>query len=453
MAQQTFQGSRSPTALVSAVRSAALRLPHGPDAYTPLLDLIGEARFTLLGEASHGTHEFYQERAEITKRLIVEKGYTAVAVEADWPDAYRINRYVRGASADPDATVALSDFKRFPAWMWRNSVVLDFVGWLREYNDAQPPAEKVGFYGIDLYSLFTSIGAVLAYLDKVDPSAAQRARYRYSCFEHFGENTQDYGYAAAFGMSETCEDAVVRQLVELMREAGTYATRDGRVAADEYFYAEQNARLVKNAEEYYRTMFKGRVSSWNLRDRYMVDTLQALDVHLTRHGAPPRIAVWAHNSHVGDAAATQMGEAGEWNVGQLMRERYGRDAVLVGFSTHRGTVTAASDWGGPAERKRVRPGLAGSYEELFHDVDLERFLLLLRDSDPLSAALASPRLQRAIGVIYRPESERQSHYFHTRLTRQFDAMIHFDETRAVEPLERGSLWVTEEAPETYPSGI
>jgi erythromycin esterase-like protein len=453
MAQRTFQGSRSPTALVSAVRSAALRLPHSPDAYTPLLDLIGEARFTLLGEASHGTHEFYQERAEITKRLIVEKGYTAVAVEADWPDAYRMNRYVRGASADPDATIALSDFKRFPAWMWRNSVVLDFVGWLREYNDAQPPAEKVGFYGIDLYSLFTSIGAVLAYLDKVDPSAAQRARYRYSCFEHFGENTQDYGYAAAFGMSETCEDAVVRQLVELMREAGTYATRDGRVAADEYFYAEQNARLVKNAEEYYRTMFKGRVSAWNLRDRHMVDTLQALEVHLTRHGAPPRIAVWAHNSHLGDAAATQMGEAGEWNVGQLVRERYGRDAVLVGFSTHRGTVTAASDWGGPAERKRVRPGLAGSYEELFHDVDLERFLLLLRDSDPLSAALASPRLQRAIGVIYRPETERQSHYFHTRLTRQFDAVIHFDETRAVEPLERGSLWVTEEAPETYPSGI
>lgn len=452
MAEHGFHGSPRSGAALSAVRDSALRLTGAPGDYTPLLDLIGKSRFALIGEASHGTHEFYRECAEITKRLIAEKRFTAVAVEADWPDAYRVNRYVRGMSDDADANSALSGFERFPSWMWRNAVVLEFVQWLREYNDAQPAAGKVGFYGIDLYSLFTSIEAVLAYLDKVDPAAAQRARFRYSCFDHYGEDTQAYGYAASFGMSRTCEDEVVTQLTEVTRQAGAYAQRDGRVQSGEFFYAQQNARLVKNAEEYYRTMFRGRVSSWNLRDSHMVETLQALDAHLGQQGKPPRIAVWAHNSHLGDASATEMGDAGEWNVGQLMREHYGNDAVLVGFSTHRGTVTAASDWGGLAERKRVRPGLAGSYEALFHDVGPERFLLLLRDNASLAAPLEPRRLQRAIGVIYLPQTERMSHYFHTQLAQQFDAMIHFDETRAVQPLELGSKW-TEEAPETYPSGI
>ena len=446
-------GSARVSHVTSTVRNCARAFSGSEADYGCLLTLVGDARFTLLGEASHGTHEFYRERAEITKRLILEKGCTAVAVEADWPDAYRVNRYVRGTSDDADANAALSGFKRFPAWMWRNRVVLEFVQWLREHNDRQPPSRKVGFYGIDLYSLFTSIEAVLAYLAKVDPEAAKRARYRYSCFDHFGENTQAYGYAAAYGLDQSCEDEVVTQLVELTREAGGGAKANGKAEADEYFYAEQNARLVKNAEEYYRTMFRGRVSSWNLRDRHMVDTLQALDTHLSQRGKPPRIAVWAHNSHLGDASATEMGDAGEWNVGQLVREHYGRDAVLVGFSTHHGTVTAASDWGGVAERKRVRPGLPGSYEDIFHEVGMERFLLHLRDEAQLQAPLAPPRLQRAIGVIYLPETERTSHYFNTRLMRQFDAMIHLDETRAVGPLEPGAGWVTEEAPETYPSGL
>ena len=276
---------------------------------------------------------------------------------------------------------------------------------------------------------------------------------RPQCFDHFGENTQAYGYAAAFGLDQSCEDEVAAQLVELTREAGGPANHTGKAEADEYFYAVQNARLVKNAEEYYRTMFRGRVSSWNLRDRHMVETLQALDAHLSQRGKPPCIAVWAHNSHLGDASATDMGDAGEWNVGQLVREHYGRDAILVGFSTHHGTVTAASDWGSAAERKRVRPGLPGSYEDLFHEVGMERFLLLLRDEARLRAPLEPPRLQRAIGVIYLPETERMSHYFNTRLMRQFDAMIHFDETRAVRPLEPGAGRITEEAPETYPSGV
>jgi erythromycin esterase-like protein len=309
----------------------------------------------------------------------------------------------------------------------------------------------VGFYGLDLYSLNTSIVAVLGYLDKVDPEAAQRARYRYGCFEHFGEDTQAYGYATSFGLSKSCEDEVVSQLLELQRRAGEYAQRDGKVAPDEFFYAEQNARLVRNAEQYYRAMFRGRVSSWNLRDRHMAETLDALTAFVQRQGQQAKVVVWEHNSHLGDARATEMGEAGELNVGQLVRQRYAEEAVLVGFSTYSGTVTAASEWGGMAERKRVLPALPDSYEALFHALELPRFLLPLRHGAP--EELREPRLERAIGVIYRPETERHSHYFYARLPEQFDAVLHFDTTRAVEPLERTAPWEAGEAPETFPTGI
>jgi erythromycin esterase-like protein len=423
--------------------------------FDPLLGQIGEAHFVLLGEASHGTHEFYHQRAQITKRLIQEKGFNAVAVEADWPDAYRVNRYVRGAGDDAETIDALVGFKRFPTWMWRNADVLDFIGWLRAHNDELTGVNKAGFYGLDLYSLHASIEAVLSYLVKVDPEAAKRARYRYSCFEHFGENTQAYGYAAAFGLTESCENEVVSQLIDLRRRAAEYASRDGRVAADDLFFAEQNARLVKNAEEYYRSMFRGSVSSWNLRDRHMAETLQALVSHLETQGQPAKVVVWEHNSHLGDARATEMGERGELNVGQLVRERYGRDAMLVGFSTYTGTVTAASDWDAPAERKRVRPALKDSYEALFHEIGIPRFLISWNSHDALASALSDPRLERAIGVIYRPETERQSHYFYARLSDQFDAVLHFDETRAVEPLERSAEWSSIEAEpaETFPFGV
>lgn len=423
-------------------------------AYDPLLALIGDARFVLLGEASHGTHEFYRERAQITKRLIQDKGFTAVAVEADWPDAYRVNRYVRGQSDDATSSDALGGFKRFPAWMWRNADVLDFIGWLRAHNDALPAdAARVGFYGLDLYSLNTSIGAVLDYLDKIDPEAAQRARYRYACFEGFGEDPQAYGHAASFDLSASCEQEVVSHLVELRRRVAEYAGRAGRLAPDAFFHAEQNARLVMNAEHYYRAMFQGHVCAWNLRDRHMAETLEALKAHLDSQGQSAKIVVWAHNSHLGDARATTMGEAGELNVGQLLRERHGRDAVLVGFTTYQGTVTAASAWGGHAERKRVRPALPHSYEALFHDLDEPRFLLLLRHQAAIAAGLHQPRLERAIGVIYRPETERVSHYFRARLTEQFDAVLHLDQTRAVEPLEPGAAWHEGETPETLPSGL
>jgi erythromycin esterase-like protein len=422
--------------------------------YDPLLERIGEARFVLLGEASHGTHEFYRERAEITKRLIAEKAFTAVAVEADWPDAYRVTRYVRGGGDGKNAVDALGGFKRFPTWMWRNVDVLHFLRWLHAHNDAlSANAQPVGFYGLDLYSLRASIAEVLAYLGKVDPEAAQRARYRYACFDHFGEDPQAYGYAASFDLSASCEGEVINQLVELRRRAAEYATRDGRVAADEYFYAEQNARLVKNAEEYYRSMFQGRISSWNLRDRHMAETLDALVAHLEAQALHPKVVVWAHNSHLGDAQATQMGDAGELNLGQLVRQRYGDEAVLVGFTTYHGTVTAASSWGGPAEHKRVLPALRDSYEALFHDLGLPRFLLILGNDDDALRELRQPRLERAIGVIYLPETERISHYFEARLTDQFDAVLHFDDTRAVEPLERTAEWDRGRLPETFPSGV
>ncbi len=447
-----------PTATLPLVRdlvqAAAHPLTGSSNDYDPLLEFIGDAHFVLLGEASHGTHEFYRQRARITKRLIQEKGFTAVAVEADWPDAYRVNKYVRGQSADADAVEALSGFKRFPSWMWRNADVLDFVGWLREHNDAcLSGAAKTGFYGLDLYSLHASIEAVLAYLDKVDPEGSQRARRRYACFENFGEDPQEYGYAAGLGLSHTCESEVVAQLVDLQHRAREYARRDGRIAADDFFYAEQNARLVRNAEQYYRTMFRGRVSSWNLRDQHMADTLDSLSQHFANQGQPVKIVLWAHNSHLGDARATQMGEVGEWNVGQLVRQKYGRDCVLIGFTTYNGTVTAASDWGRPAERKNVRPARADSYEALFHDISLPSFLLLLPRASHVSHGLRDPMLERAIGVIYRPDTELASHYFQARLADQFDAVIHFDQTRAVEPLERTSEWAIGEPAETFPSGI
>jgi erythromycin esterase-like protein len=431
------------------LRNARHRITGSDDDYDALLTSIGDARIVCIGEATHGTHEFYRERAKITKRLIVEKGFHAVAVEADWPDAYRVNRYVRAMSEDADAATALDGFKsRFPVWMWRNTDVLDFVEWLRVFNDGRE--QKTGFYGVDLYSLFASIEAVIRYLEQVDPEGAKRARQRYSCFDHFGDEAQSYGYAAALGISDTCQDDVVNQLTELQRRASELAARDGHIPPDEFFYAEQNARLVANAEEYYRSMFGGRISSWNLRDRHMADTIDALAAHLGPHS---KLVVWEHNSHLGDARFTEMGHQGELNVGQLVRERYADDAKLIGFSTYTGTVTAADEWDGPALRKTVRPGLRGSYEELFHEIDPASYYFTFRNHPDVTEALSTRRLQRAIGVIYAPDRERHSHYFHAALSHQFDAMIHFDETTAVRPLEVVAPWHDGDLPETYPSGV
>lgn len=443
----------SERSITRAVHEAAHPLSGSADDFAPLLSRIANARFVLIGEASHGTHEFYRIRSEITKQLIRARGFTAVAVEADWPDAYRVNRYVRGFPGDRDAGQALGGFRRFPQWMWRNADVLDFVGWLRAHNETLPDEQRTGFYGLDLYSLHASMDAVIGYLRKVDPAAAERAALRYGCFERFGDDPQEYGYATSIGLSETCEREVVAQLVDIRSAASEYASRDGRVALDDLFFAEQNARLVANAERYYRAMFGSRTASWNLRDQHMADTLESLEHFLTRRSRPPKIVVWAHNSHLGDARATEMGESGELNLGQLVRGEHGNDAVLVGFSTYDGTVTAASNWGEPAERMSVRPALRGSYELLFHETGTPNFLLDLAEPDDATAALATPRLQRAIGVIYRPSTERMSHYFRSRLPAQFDVILHYDRTRAVEPLEHTPLRAQGELPETYPSAL
>ncbi|GJG85405.1 hypothetical protein tb265_05860 [Gemmatimonadetes bacterium T265] len=453
--------------VAAALARAAVPLRGDARDHDALLALVGDRHFVLLGEGSHGTHEFYAARAEITRRLVAEHGFDAVAIEGDWPDSDRVHRYVtRRAGADASGRDALGGFARFPRWMWRNADALALVEWLRAHNAEHGRADghAVGFHGLDLYSLHTSIDEVLRYLEDVDPDAARRARSRYACFEHYGEDPQTYGYHASAG--ETCEDAVVQQLVELRRRAPTpagRATADDHPAADadalrdDYFSAEMNARLVLDAERYYRAMFRGRTASWNLRDTHMADTLDALAAHLRSRGRAGRVVVWAHNSHLGDARATEMGAGGELNLGQLVRERHGDDALLVGFTTHEGTVTAAHDWGDAPDTMRVNPSLERSVERALHDAGLGPCVVPLRGgaaADAARTALDAPLLERAIGVIYRPRTERQSHYFLARVGRQFDCLYHFDRTRAVEPLDRADVEALgDEPPETYPSAL
>ncbi|MBX7433662.1 erythromycin esterase family protein [Mycobacterium sp. Y57] len=456
--EQEVPAAESPAQVIAR---CAVEAPSGVPPSAALEAIVGDARIVLIGESSHGTDEFYRARAEITKWLIEEKGFCAVAAEADWPDAYRVNRHVRGVGDDASADAALSGFERFPGWMWRNTAVRDFVDWLRDHNAGRRSAgeRETGFYGLDLYSLHRSVREVIAYLDTVDSAAAQRARERYGCFDHTAaDDGQAYGYAAAFGAGPSCEREAIDQLVDLQRNALDYLRRDGMLAEDALFYAQQNAQTVRNAEVYYRAMFGSRVTSWNLRDRHMAQTLSALLAHLDRHGSaggadPARIVVWAHNSHVGDARATEVGADGQLTLGQLAREQYGDATRLIGFTTYTGTVTAATEWGGPAERKVVRPALAGSIEDLLHDADRSPFVVSPLLAGEAAGPLDAVRLGRAIGVIYLPATERQSHYYHVRPGDQFDAIIHIDTTTALEPLEVTSLWVAGETPETYPSGL
>ena len=414
------------------IRGTAIRLGGAAGDYDALLEAAGDRPLVLLGEATHGTREFYRMRAEITLRLIQEKAFDAIAVEADWPDAYRLNRYVRGEGGT-NAEQAFGDFERFPTWMWRNEEVLRFIRQLREINQNRPAEGRVGFYGLDMYSLYRSSEAVIAYLEDVDQEQAALAREQYATLDHV-RDPQRYGYEAVFGMRPDARAEVQERLDELLRRAPSYLELDGRPAADAFFFAERNAHVVKSAEAYYRAMFGGRAESWNLRDRHMADTLFALQSYLRRQERPGRVVVWAHNSHLGDARATEMSRAGEWNVGQLVREAVGpRQAFLVGFTTSTGTVTAAHDWGGEAESRKIRVALPESYEGLFQRTRLERFYLPL--GGRAGEVLKTPMLERAIGVLYRPETEYQSHYFMASLPQQFDAVFHLDETSAVDPME------------------
>ena len=417
--------------------------------------LVGDARIVLLGEASHGTHEFYRERARITKRLIAEHGFTALAIEGDWPDAYRVNRYIRGARDDADAEEALRGFRRFPTWMWRNADVLDMVGWLRAHNDGLArDARKVGFYGLDLYSLGASMEAVIGYLDEQDPHAAARARSRYECLQPYGAESSEYGRAVLLGVGEPCRRRVVEQLVELRRRAGDYLRRDGLAAEDEYFFAEQNAAVVANAEEYYRTMFGDQAGSWNLRDRHMADTLDQLLAHLDRHGGTARVVVWEHNSHIGDARATEMGSArrAEHRPADARAPRPRRRQRRLHDVRRDGHRRLRVGRGRPSASS-VRRALPDSYEALLHATRIPAFLLCPLAAGDSGRALREPRLERAIGVIYRPQTERQSHWFAASVAQQFDALVHIDHTRAVEPLERTQTWELGEPPETYPTAL
>lgn len=407
----------------------------------PMLERIGDARVVLLGEATHGTSEFYRMRARLTRELVARHGFDIVAVEADWPDAARIDRYVRGA-AEPAEWEA---FSRFPTWMWRNTDVREFVDWLHEHNAGRKAEGRTGFYGLDLYSLYRSIDEVLAYLDRTDPDAARVARERYGCLTPWERDPATYGRAALTGGFRTCEDEVIRNLRELLENRLEYAGRDGEFFLD----AVQNARVVANAERYYRVMYYGSRESWNLRDSHMFDTLRML---LAFRGPDSRAVVWEHNSHIGDAAATEMGARGEYNVGRLAREHFGDDAFLVGFGTDSGTVAAASEWGAPMQVIDVRPSHDESYERLFHDTGIEAGILHLRE--PLRAEvrdeLEPPRLERAIGVIYRPRTELRSHYFQASLPWQFDEYVWLDRTRAVQPLAAAAV---AGVPDTYPFGV
>lgn len=432
------------THLRQLVRTHAQPFTGEHKDFDEILKVIGDSSCVMIGEASHGSHEFYKTRIDLTRRLIEEKGFNVVAAEADWPDSWLVNQYVKDVGESRTALDSLDRFKRFPTWLWRNADVLSFVEWLRKHNDQIPNYDsKVGFYGLDLYSMYRSASAVIDYLDEFDKDAAAVARRRYQCLYTFGQDEQAYGYAASLGLAKSCEEKVIAALIDLQRRESQFLARDGRRCSDEYFFAEQNAKLVAKAQAYYKEMFRGRVSTWNLRDAHMAETLVALKQHYQRHGQAMKVVVWAHNSHVGDASATQMGAQGEFNVGQLMRERMGDDCRLIGFTGYTGTVTAASCWGGEAERKVVRPALAGSYEDLFHSIDLPSFVLPLTSLN-LVAALRHPRLERAIGVIYLPQTERASHYFFSKLPNQFDVVIHFQETLAVEPIERTAQWVAGE---------
>jgi erythromycin esterase-like protein len=443
----------SDTALVNALREAVRPLAGGADDWDFLLERIGDRPVVLLGEASHGTREFYAVRAEITRRLIVERGFNGVCWEADWPDAARVHRYILGASEEASSERALGGFRRFPTWMWRNREVLAFVSWLRDWNAGPGIARgpRAGIYGLDLYAMHAAIDEVLRYLRRVDPEAAREARDRYSCLDHVRADPSEYAMVLLNDRLASCEPGVVRTLVELFEKRAEYVDR-WPSAEDEYFFAVQNARVVRNAEAYYRTMYRGGATSWNLRDRHMAETFDELAEHLRNAGRPPKLVVWAHNSHLGDARATQMARSGEINLGQLLAEEYGDDVVRVGFTTYDGTVTAAHEWGEASRRYRVNPALPGSVEDLFHRIGGD-FALDLGRLGEAGAALTEPRLERAIGVIYRPATERWSHYFEVRLPSQFDVVLHFDRTHALEPLDRGALWQPDEFPEAFPTGL
>ncbi|MCD6045244.1 MAG: Protein-L-isoaspartate O-methyltransferase [Gammaproteobacteria bacterium] len=423
--------------------------------YPVLADLIGDARIVLLGEASHGTLEFYQTRMALSQYLIQKKGFQAIAIEGNWTSVYPIHRYCQGQGRAEDAIKTLMHFKRFPAWMWCNRAMLPFIQQLRHYNEhCTHPSDKVSFYGLDLYCLHESAQAVIDYLQQYNPIAAKKATERYACFDHAHTDPELYSYLTEKCLRKSCLHEVTLQLLETYRILYQNLNLEMDLSEKEkQFYITQNARVVKNAEQYYRAMFEPYHVTWNIRDQHMADTLHNILSHVeTLTNKPAKIIIWAHNSHVGDARATEMTERKEINLGQLVKERFNMNSFSLGFSTAIGTVTAARGWNGRTEYKSINPPIQGSYEWFFHQLKEKNFLLNLRKEDALTHLLQSPQLQRAIGVVYRPETERLSHYYFSHLPYQFDALIHFDKTHALKPLNHQIQYPTEELPETYPEG-
>ena len=430
--------------LVRSIQSIlhSLRRPTDLD---PLLEQIGDAHYVLLGEASHGTHEYYAWRDALSRRLITEKGFTFIAVEGDWPDCYRVNRYVKGYEDSGDSAFeVLHNFERWPTWMWANKEVVKFVEWLRLHNDQLSEQKKAGFYGLDVYSLWDSLYQVMGYLSRHDPGRMPAARRAFQCFEPYGEDVQEYARATRW-VDASCEDEVIDLLAELRRTAPVYA-QDGREA---HFNAEQNALVVKNAEHYYRTMVHGGPESWNIRDGHMVETLNRLMRH---HGSNGKGILWEHNTHIGDARYTDMADEGIVNVGQLVREQRGKEGVvLIGFSSHRGSVIAGREWGADMERMNVPTARPGSWEDVLYQAGSANRLLLTREND-VDDEMLEARGHRAIGVVYHPEYERYGNYVPTVLLRRYDALLHIDESHALRPLHlTGSF--EHEVPETFPSGL
>jgi len=439
---------RSPIMSQAAKGLQSLATPLATaDDLGPLLDRIGDSRFVLLGEASHGTSEFYTWRAELTKRLIAERGFTIIGVEGDWPDCYRVNRYVKSrADSGESAEAVLHAFDRWPTWMWANRDIAEFAEWLRDFNDRRVDSAKAGFYGLDVYSLWDSMHEVIDYLNRVDPSAVPAARRAYNCFEPYAEDEQAYARATAL-VPTSCEEEAVAVLAKLRSNAASYG-EDGK---EGFFVAEQNALVARNAERYYRAMVRGGPSSWNVRDHHMVETLERLIAH---HGPTCKAVVWEHNAHVGDARFTDMARNGMVNVGQLVRQQHGQEGVvIVGFGTHRGTVIAAAEWGEPMERMRVPAAQAGSFEDMLADAAVGDSLIIFEDAENGGVpGLEKPIDHRAIGVVYDPNHERWGNYVPTIVPGRYDAFIYIEETRALDPLHM-PVRVDGDAPETYPSGM
>lgn len=425
--------TKHPRIAIEAIARHAVPFSPLGNQYRPLLERARDADVVLIGAATSGTMEFQRVRAELTQHLLRDCGFSALAIDADWPNTYRLNRFVHGSSEDADALTSLSEFQRFPAWIWRNQGFVDFLNWLRERNLGLPVDDRAGVFGLDLCSLERSRARVLAYLDGVDAEAAARARERYSCFDFVGHEAKEYGYAVAFGIAKDCESEVVQQLIEMRSQSAERIARGGHLLCDSEFSALQDARTVLNAERYYRQMFSDTLGAWNAREFHMFHTLQELRTHLARRSESPKIVVWAHNSHVGDVNALVRADEDERSLGELVRQAYPGRSVLVGMTTYEGTVTAADSWEGTVEPKRLLPAVADSIESRFHATGLAKFVLEVRGA-PEALALDSDLLERSVGPVYRPDIERSKHYQHVRVGRQFDFLIHLDVTRAVPPL-------------------